>query len=476
MLSCVALAVLSAACGESPTAPEPPAPRKPPGLVRSFLPCSLAEIPGTTWCGSYGVYEDRAAGSGRTIILDVVVAKATTANVEDDPVIYFHGGPGGSSVSNAVWVAPLLAGARQQRDLVFIDQRGTGESGRLSCDGGLPGGQATLFGTHFPDAHIASCRATLAAVADLRQYTTAIAADDISEVLAWLGYDQVNLFGASYGTRLALVFLRRHEERVRSILLNGVAPPHRGIHLNGATNTDAALDWLISDCESNPACSGAYPTFRADLAALLARFDSGTVPIDVELSDGTTATVDYSRGDFGYAIRRMLYDESAYSIAPWARESVQTGGWSGFPSYYLDRTRWVSGSFGTGMHLSVICSEDIQFVTEPDIAARTAGTRLGSSLIDRYRNACAHWPAGTVPAQYRDVVRSGKPALIVSGERDPVTPALWGDETAQGLTNSRHLVVPGAGHFPVSPCIELIQNTFLLLGDPGAVATECVQG
>jgi pimeloyl-ACP methyl ester carboxylesterase len=110
------------------------------------------------------------------------------------------------------------------------------------------------------------------------------------------------------------------------------------------------------------------------------------------------------------------------------------------------------------------------------LAKRKAGTLLGSSLVDRYRNACAHWPTGSVPAQYRDVVRSGKPALIVSGERDPVTPAIWGDETAQGLTNSRHLVVPGAGHFPVSPCIELIQNTFLLLGDPGAVATECVQG
>ena len=367
-----------------------------------------------------------------------------------------------------------MAGARKQRDLVFIDQRGTGGSGKLSCEGALPGGQESLFGSHFPADHIDACVSRLSLAADLRRYTTDVAADDIDEVLSWLGYDAVNLFGASYGTRLALVFLRRHEDRVRSVLLNGVAPPHRGIHINGAANTDASLQWLLDDCAADRACAGAHPDLATNLDALLARFDDGPVPVEVELDDGSPRVVDYSLGDFGYAIRRMLYDESAYSIAPWIDESVETGGWSGFPRYYLARTRWIGGSFGTGLHLSVICAEDIQFVTEADIQAKTQGTRIGATLVRRYQDACSRWPTAPVPSGYREPVTANTPVLIVSGERDPVTPAVWGAETAGGFANSQHVVVPGGGHFPVSPCLELIQNTFLVLADPSALPTFCV--
>ena len=471
------LVIFATACGTDTTGPvpdEPGGPDDPRPLMRSLLPCTVADVRGPTLCGRYEVREDRDAADGRTILLDVLVAQATSGPVERDPVVYFHGGPGGSSVENAFWVASLMAGARQQRDLVFIDQRGTGNSGKLSCEGVLPGGQGSLFGTHFPDDHIEACVSRLSLEADLREYTTDIAADDIDEVLSWLGYDDVNLFGASYGTRLALVFLRRHEDRVRSVLLNGVAPPNRGIHINGAANTDASIQWLLDDCGSDPVCAAAYPDLETDLGTLLARFDGGPVRVDVELDDGSTRLVDYSLGDFGYAIRRMLYDDSAFSIAPWIEESIDTGGWSGFPGYYLARTRWVGGSFGTGLHLSVICSEDIQFVPEAEVQAKTAGTRFGATLVRRYQDACSRWPTAPVPSSYRQAVVAGTPALIISGERDPVTPAAWGDEAAASLANSKHVVVPGGGHFPVSACIELIQNTFFVVGDPNAVSTSCV--
>ncbi len=472
----IVLPFVLTACGSEAISPVPPEPTGPRPLVRTLLPCSVPGVSGETLCGRYEVFEDRKAASGRTIILEVLVAKATFRPAEADPVVYFHGGPGGSSVDNAWWVTSLLAGARRQRDLVFVDQRGTGNSNRLSCEGGLPGGEASLFGTHFPNDHVESCGARLAGNADLRFYTTDLAVDDVAEALSGFGYDQVNLFGASYGTRMALVFLRRHESRVRSILLNGVAPPQRGIHIEGASNVDASLEWLFSDCETDPSCASAYPTFRADFGRLVSRFDNGPVSIEAELSDGSMATVEFSKGDFGVAIRRMLYDESAYSIAPWVEESLQTGGWAGFPAYYVARTRWVGSDFGTGMHLSVICSEDVAFVTEAEIQSATSGTLLGESLIRRYKDACSKWPMGSIPSNYREIVLSDKPAFIISGERDPVTPALWGTETAQGLSNSRHLVLPDSGHFPVGACLEGIQSTFLTQGDPAAVPITCAAG
>lgn len=464
-----------ASCSETTTSPDPdPDPPGPPELVRFLAPCQVAGVGGTTLCGRYEVYEDRDRGTGRTIILDVLIAKSTFSPAEPDPIIYFHGGPGGSSVENAFWVTALLADARQQRDIVFIDQRGTGNSNKLSCQGDLLGDEASLFGSHFPDDLVTRCAGRLATAADLRLYTTELAVDDIAEALAGLGYDEVNLFGASYGTRMALSFLRRHESRVRSVLLNGVAPPQRGIHLNGAANTDAALEWLFADCESDGVCSAQHPTFRADFATLVSRFDAGPVTTDVELSDGSTASVPYSLGDFGYAVRRMLYDDAADLIAPWVEEALQTGEWAGFPGYYLARTQWVGGSFATGMHLSVLCSEDIQFATETDIQNRTAGTLLGETLIRRYQGACDQWPTGSVSSAYRTPVVSSVPTMIISGERDPVTPAIWGTETASSLSNSLHLIVDDGGHFPTSTCLDFIQNTFLSVGDPQAVPIDCL--
>lgn len=474
-LACLALGLgcLASGCGSETTGPASGEPVDPPALIRFLASCAVPGVGGETLCGRYEVYENREAQSGRTLILEVLVAKATGPLLDPEPVIYFQGGPGGSSVAAAPGIAEILAGTRQGRDLVFIDQRGTGNSNVLSC-ASLPSGEMSLFGTLFPDDHVDACASKLAAIADLERYSTNVAVDDIAEALTWLGYDQVNLFGASYGTRVALVFLRRHEERVRSVLLNGVAPPHRNIHLHDARNADAALEWLFNDCAEDPTCSSTYPAFRVDFAALVARLDDGPVSVVAPLSDGSTATVDFSRGDFGYAIRGMLYGTLADSIAPWVRESLATGDWAGFPGYYVARSRWVASSFATGMHLSVLCTEDIPFTTEADIQALTSGTLLGESLIRRYQSACDRWPRGSVPTGYREVVNSDKPTLIISGERDPVTPPVWGEETAQGLSRSLHLVVPDAGHVPLDACIQLIQNTFLVLGNPAAVPTNCI--
>ncbi|MFQ5568210.1 MAG: alpha/beta hydrolase [Rhodothermales bacterium] len=448
----------------------------PSSFARTLEPCTVPGIAGSTLCGTYTVYEDRSARSGRTIDLNVLVVKALESNAEPDPVVYFEGGPGGSSVDVARFLVDVLPNIRRRRDLVFVDQRGTGASARLACNTTLPGGEASLFGTLFPDDHIRACAARLGVVADLRLYSTPIAVDDIDEVLEWLGYERVNLFGTSYGTRVALVFLRRHPERVRSVIVNGVAPPHVNVHLHDAQNVDRSLEWLFTDCEHDAACSTRFPELRAQFDALVARFEHGPVEVSASLSDGSTATVPFSMGDFGYAVRGMLYGSLAENIPAWVAEATTTGGWSGFPGYYVQRSRWVASNFATGMHLSVFCAEDIPFTTDAEIAALTKDTLLGESLFRRYERACTHWPRGDIPNDYHQLVASEMPVLIISGERDPATPVGWGEEIAAALPNSLHLVIPDAGHVPLTPCVQRINRQFIESGAASGLDASCVDG
>ena len=471
----LAAACFCAACGSDPIgaqSADPPDDAAPASFARDLEPCSVTGITGPTLCGTYTVYEDRNARAGRSIDINVLVVKASGDNPEPDPVVYFEGGPGGSSVGTARFIVDLLSAVRQRRDLVFVDQRGTGGSGRLACDTPLPGGETSLF----PDDHIAACAVRLGEDADLRLYATSIGVDDIDEVLGWLGYDKINLFGTSYGTRVALVFLRRHPERVRTTIVNGVAPPHVNVHLFDAPNVDRSLEWLLGDCEQDAACAAAHPDLRARLDTLTARFNQGPVAVTTALSNGSTAQVSFSRGDFGYAIRGMLYGSLAESIGAWVDEAVETGGWSQFPSYYVQRSRWVASQFATGMHLSVFCAEDIPFMTNAEIADVTQETLLGESLIRRYERACTHWPRGPIPDDYHTLIASDLPVLIISGERDPATPVAWGAEIQATLPNSRHIVVPDAGHVPLNNCVLGLKQRFIETGSVAGLDASCVGG
>jgi len=443
---------------------------------QTLRPCTVDGVSKPTLCGWYDVPENRAEPTGRMVRLRVVVAKALNAEPAPDPIVYFEGGPGGSSIGVAPFLTNEMPGARARRDMVFIDQRGTGASGKLTCNTALPSGEISLFGSLFPPDHVLACATRLSSQADLAQYTTPIAADDMAEVLGALGYDSVNVFGTSYGTRLALVFARRHPDMIRSVSVNGVAPPDRIAYLEGSESVESALEWGLSGCEADPTCGAEHPNVRTDFASLVARFDNGPVSTDVTLSDGSTANVMFAHADFAYAVRGMFYGNLADSLAPWTSRAVSTGGWAGFADYYVQRSKWVAGTFATGMHLSVWCAEDVPFATEAVMASYDNGALLGSSLIRRYRDACALWSTEPVPADYKQPVTIDLPVFIVSGERDPVTPATWGEALAAGLPNAVHITVPDAGHVPFGSCINSIQEAFWNSADPQGLSTSCMGG
>lgn len=431
--------------------------------------CTVGDLAEGLRCGVFRVYEDRAAAGGRTLDLHFVIVTATdSAARTDDPVVFFFGGPGAPTTYAAPNLAESMAEIRRTRDLLLVDLRGIGRSGGLTCDVPYPGGFESRFGSIFAADHLAACRDTLSRRADLRLYTTPLSVDDIEELRRWLGYDAVNLFGGSYGSRVAQVYMRRHPEAVRTVVMNGVTPVSDPGYMRTSPNLQRALDQLIRECGEQTGCSEAYPDLEGQLDRAFARFRDGPVTVDL---DGRR--VPFHAADLGYALRGLLYNRSAdvpYRIAQAARGELQE-----LAGYYVQRTDWVSGTgVAAGNHLSVLCAEDIGPVTDADLDGVAEGTFLRGHVIRSYRAACDVWPEARLPEGFFEPVRSDIPTLLVSGERDPVTPPAGAETVARGLERHLHVVVPNGGHGVMDSCIIGMMARLVEEGELEALDGSCV--
>jgi pimeloyl-ACP methyl ester carboxylesterase len=478
MILGAAAAVATTAPGsaaEDPAGNPPPEPNFPalaadaPAGSGVMQPC-LTELEGQIRCGRYRVYEDRAARSGRTLDLAFVVADALDPKPDvSTAVTFFFGGPGSGVTEEAGSIIPWRSDLRQQRDLLLVDFRGAGNSGALDCDVPYPGGVASRFGAIFPLDHVIACRDRLSERARLDLYTTDHSMDDIDELRAWLNYGTLDLIGASYGTREIQVFLRRHPEAARSVILDGVAPLAETSYVKHAWRLQQALDELVAECTRDEACSANYPDLAAMVAALFERVRRDPPSVAVE-----EAWLRLGPGEIGYALRGLLYGRAGEIPSFVARAA--RGDWQPFADYYLQRTDWVSGTGGNaGMHFSVICAEDISRVSDEEMARETAGTFLGDHLIAGYRRVCDIWPHAKLDPWYWSPVKSDVPALLLSGSHDPVTPPSGADAVARHLPNSLHLIVPGAGHGVGGPCIEAIQRRFVETASVEGLDTSCIE-
>ncbi|HEX3530274.1 MAG TPA: alpha/beta hydrolase, partial [Thermoanaerobaculia bacterium] len=224
-------------------------------------------------CGVFETWENRATKKGRKIHLKVIVLPARDPHPRPDPVFVFGGGPGEAISTEAGFMAKFQQELRkdgQDRDFVFIDQRGTGQPDRLGCDlGGISSDLQSYLGEMFPVDAVRACRTELEKKYDLTLYTTDIAMDDIDDARAWLGYGKINLVGGSYGTRAAQTFLRRHPGSVRTVILDGVVPMDETLPLSHAAGGQRSLDLLLGWCEKDAACHGAFPDIRKDFQSVL---------------------------------------------------------------------------------------------------------------------------------------------------------------------------------------------------------------
>lgn len=439
-------------------------------------------------CGLFEVWENRTARAGRKIRLKVVVLPARSPHPKPDPVFFFGGGPGEAISTDAGYTAGDQAKLREDgedRDYVFIDQRGTGDPDRLTCLlGGDDANLQTYLGAMFPVDAVRQCRAELEKKYDLSLYTTDIAMDDIEDARVWLGYGKINLVGGSYGTRAAQTFLRRHPQSVRAVVLDGVVPMDETLPISHAAGGQRSLDLLLGWCEADAACHKAFPDVRKELRTVLDRLAQGPVPVEITNPLGadkpgnpekpTKLAFRMSKEILADGIRWQLYTPKSGAALPRLIHEAAQGSYGPIAQAAVRSRVGIVHALAHGMFFSVTCAEDIPFIDPASIPVRTAGSFLGDYRVRQQAAACAAWVRAKVPAGHQEAVRSAVPVLLVSGERDPVTPPAFAERAARFLTNSLRIVVPYGAHGGSSPCVDGLQHTFLEKGTVQGLDTSCV--
>ena len=443
--------------------------------ARQFKPCAVPGLDVVARCGAVEVLESTEQKNGRRIALRVIVVPAAADKALPDPVLFLAGGPGQGAADLAVPLMTRVGSLRRTRDLVFVDQRGTGASNPLTC----PALAVTsdLLGRIFDPQRLKACRDQLEKRADLRHYTTAAAAADYAAVLDALGYRQVNVWGVSYGTRLALEIARQMPERVRTLLLEAAVPSSFAWPTSGAADADTALKTLIADCEADPDCASSFPSLRRDVSAAFGRVAKGKVTVNAfDPQQNERAVVSFGASDLAYATRGLLYGPDA-TLLPRFFRAAANGRFDDFAQAYVTRARTIGQEIATGVHLGVYCAEDLPHVDLAAARKLAQGTRLGTYLLDQYAQACAAWPQGKLPPGFRDALRSDVPTLIMAGKRDPVTPPWTAHLVAKTLKRSRVVVWPSGGHgydgLASPSCRESIVEAFVASGQVERLSVGC---
>ena len=404
-----------------------------------LLDCRLDGVSVPARCGSLTVFEDRAAGAGRTIDLNIVVIPAVSGSPEPDPLFFLAGGPGQAATELADRVLGRFAEVRRSRDLVFVDQRGTGGSGRMSCAlfDAVPDEEASgesLQFDAFPLDDLRDCLTEVETATDPRHYTTPVAMDDLDDVRAALGYETINLYGGSYGTRAGLIYLRRHPDRVRTAVLDGLAPVSMRLPSSMGADAQRALDRLFADCAADSGCRGAFPGLPGTFARVIEALEASPRVLNTtHPRTGEPFELPLSASAFAAGLRASLYNPTVASLAPWTIVRAAQGDFGPFLAQLVPLSE--SGEIiNPGMFLSVICAEDVSQLADGDAERLAAEGILGRLQVEVIVDACSVWPAADLPAGYFEPVRSDVPALLLSGDLDPVTPPRWGEEARSPAT------------------------------------------
>ena len=399
--------------------------------------CHLPGAEGALRCLAVPVPLDYAKSDARGLNIHVTIAPAYREGAKADPLFVLAGGPGQAGSEVIVLLPTALKRVRATRDIVFIDQRGTGLSGKLDCEDKPE--HETMSDAEL-EAEVKRCIG--ASRTPFAAYTTANAARDIEEVRRALGYGKINVWGGSYGTRLGQAYARAYPASVRALILDGVAAPDQVIPAGGRDG-QAALDKLFEQCARDAGCNKAYPNLRAEFDSLAARAEGG---LSLSIADPRTAqpvTFRMTGQRFTGTVHSILYSPADARRLPFLIHSAWQGRWEPFIARHN-----VGGDFagegGTAylMHLAVVCAEDVPRMT-PALMKEDAAL-LTRALAERMPDMCKTMKVPAVP--YAAPVPIEAPVLLLSGALDPVTPPRRAESAARHMTHARHLVVANAGH------------------------------
>jgi pimeloyl-ACP methyl ester carboxylesterase len=457
----VLLAVILAGC-------QPSAPGNAARSTLALSDCRIKDMEGPARCAQVWVPEDSAQPDGKRIEIFVAVLPSLASAPEPDPLFIFAGGPG-QAASDLGRLVGTMQSIRKSRDIVLVDQRGTGKSKTLRCD--MPKDKKDPVAEAFnPDLQAtekqwAQCVATLQGTPALHRTDDFIA--DLELVRKALGLGAINVWGGSYGSRVALRYMKLHPSSIRSAVLDGVAPTALRLPDDAMAHSEAELKNALAACASSPACAKAYPGIAASLDQLLATLRA------------TPQTISLPHPATGQPLRGVVTDRTVIAFLwpllyqPEAARLIPTLVHAATQGNYAPMAATVAGQGVTEADISltqrfaVMCAEDMLGRTAPSMARF-------QSLSDVFYKLCTTLPHGSVKPEFYEPTTSAIPTLLLSGALDPVTPPASGALAAATLSNSKHIVLPGLGHI-VSPqqCVRRVMAKFIEAGKISAAKDDC---
>jgi len=466
--------ILSAACAAASQEPTP----QPTATI--FLSNCQLSAPGLSIniparCGKLAVYENRASTTGRMIDLNIAVVPAASAEPASDPLFFLAGGPGQAATESYPQISIAFNSIHQNRDIVLVDQRGTGKSNPLTCPSPGPGADNSSSANDLT-RWAENCLKQLDG--DPRYYTTSIAVQDLDQVRQALGYERINMYGVSYGTRVALTYLHQFPERVRAVILDGVVPQTEDLGLNVARNAQHAIDLIFQRCAGDSACQSSFPEINSEFTSLVESLKNNSVKTNVvHPVSGEIQTIEFTREELANTIRLLSYTSETTALLPLQVHSAQTSNdFSLLAAQYLIVADQVDQGIANGLNYSILCSEDVPFYTPEQADQTNQGTYIGNMQTDQLFEICKVWPRGEIPSDFKEPVQSNAPVLMISGEDDPVTPPSNAGIAAKTLTNSLSLIAPGQGHNVIyRGCLPLIADKFINTATVQGLQTGCLQ-
>ena len=421
--------------------------------------------------------ENPADPRGPRVRLRVARVAAINRRKQPDPLFIIPGGPGMAATTFYASVAPAFERIHRDRDIILVDQRGTGHSNPLNCaldDNTVYGGS---------DAQVVSdtqrCLATLGKIAHVEFYTTSIAVQDLDAVRAALGYQHINLYGVSYGTRVAQHYVRRFGEHARSLILDGVVPPQLALGPTTSVNAERALTRIFARCFSDAECRKHFGDPMDSYRELRTSLQRRPVPVTLpDPTNGQSSEFEFMSYHFATVLRLASYTAEQAALLPlMLHDATASANFTPLVSQFLMVTRSYGHEVAYGMHNSVVCSEDIPFWDPSKIdRSELEKTYLGTTSVDGLRNICSVWPRGPVDADFHNQLHTDIPVLLLSGSDDPVTPPGDAEEARQGLPHSVHVVLQGFGHGQLTaPCVDRLMASFITLDSVDGLDTSCVR-
>ncbi|MCH7537143.1 MAG: alpha/beta hydrolase [Proteobacteria bacterium] len=441
--------------------------------------CRISAGPGApsikARCGTMTRRLDPTGSVAGEIELRVAVVPALNLTPEPDPVVPIAGGPGQGSVQFYTTYSSAFEAVRRNRDILLVDQRGTGESSPMDC----PVDDKLLAGQYSTELTIEYARACLDTLPhDPRFFTTSVAVTDLEAVREALGYAKLNLYGVSYGTRVAQHFARRYPRSTRTIVIDGVVPPQIALGPEIATESQKAVDNILARCRADSACNERFPNIGETFTRVVALLTKAPATISVpDPSTGRPEEIDFGNIELAVAIRLLAYHPNSMALLPLLINEAGQGNYVPLASQFQMTTLALTDALSLGMHNSVMCTEDIPFIDKTTIDyGAVVASYMGPMQLDALDALCSVWPAGPIDPDFKVPLATDLPVLLLSGDADPITPPRYAEMAAVNFSNARHLIGKHQGHGQLAVgCTRRLVAAFIDTADPDGLDVDCLE-